>query len=229
MSLKASVQGILTDLNDLDSSGQSTTFTESQILRYMNEGRCLIESLNPSFYASVVIFKLDTGSKQQFKDCTQVLGVIGQADCETCDITSELPKCDSDPSDRWNQCWQKCETKCCNDSDTGFKLDCYKLLTGSGGIVLVEPPVPEGVDVCLAVNCMPKSKELTIEDSPSTCQDLPAITQWALYRASMVDAEDPSSFSAAQIYMRTFADLSSVQLTALKEAIDNGDKTYTGK
>ena len=222
MTLREAIYGLLEDLDDLDIKCKNTTFTLNQIKRYLIEGRCLIQEMNPEFYTELRIFKLDAGSTQRIGDCSS-MEVVGQADCESCEVICVLKPCVNKACSTYNQGWAHCEPECPTDPCDDFTIDCYIWLNRAEGVINVYPPIPENCDICLAANCQ-NSPELDLDDELAQCKDVPALMQWALYRASMVDAEDPSAFSAAQIYLQTFANLTSIKLRKLDDKLNKKDE-----
>ena len=220
MTLREAIYALLEDLDDLDIKCENTTFTLNQIMRYLIEARCLIQEMNPEFYSEFRIFKLDPGKTQRIKGCP-AMEIVGQADCDTCELMCTLCECSPEFCARFDQPWVHCEPKCPCDT---FKLECYIWVNRAEGVINVYPAVPKDCDICIGANCQENPEDLDLDDDIAKCKDVPALMQWALYRASMVDAEDPSSFSAAQIYLQTFANLTAIKLRKLDDKLDKGEE-----
>lgn len=224
MTLREAIYGLLEDLNDIDTKCENTTFTLDQIKRYLIEGRCLIQEMNPEFYTEFRTFSLDAGKTQRINMC-KAGEIVGQVDCESCEVIGTMCECTSDYLKTSSINWGvHCESGCSKDKCESFKLKCYIWINRAEGIINVHPPVPVDCDVCIGLNCQSDSGDLDLDADIAGCKDLAALMQWALYRASMVDAEDPSSFSAAQIYLNTFASLTMIKLRKLHDKLDKGEE-----
>ena len=197
------IEGIAKDLS-LDCDGDVSQSDKDDIGRYLNEGRCLIASLNPSFYAVRKTFKLDAGSVHDLCECENITKVHGQTD-DGCIVTdsAKFPT----------------EWGCESGKDKGK----FKLRSIKAGVdyITAKPPVPEGVDVHVMVSCTPKELgDATSEKNLSKCSDAMALSEWALYRGTLKDSDGEGlSIQVAQLHLRAFLDLTNIKNGALRRQL----------
>lgn len=199
------IQGFLSDLGKLNVDGSADSYDEDDILRYMNEGRCLIASLNPRFYAENKTFKLGAGNHHKICGCDQIAEVIGQAANEVCDNIRSF---------KFPQKWG-CET------DDQFEFIITRMWLDSDKKHLnTNPPIPPNTDVYVMLSCIPEMEVITEDTDFEACRDAAALSQWVLYRGTMTEAEDASSLSAAGTYLNTFAQLTSTKLKVIQNELE---------
>lgn len=196
------IDGVLYDLGLLDEQGNADSADKKAVLRYLNEGRCLIANLNPSFYGVRKTYKLDEGNVQQFCECETITKIIGQSKDDTCKQVRRF-----DFPENWG-----CDT------DYPFKIN-KAILNDNDSVVHVEPPVPAGTDVYLVVECLPKLDDIGDSTDFNACRDGAALTQWALYRATLADGSDENALALAQMHLGTFSDLTSIKLKVLQSTL----------
>ena len=219
------IDAVLEDLNDVD----AVTFSRGQILRFLNEGLFLIQSLNPAYFAEVKVFKLDEGSRQDFCECQTLVDILGQTtpsstidECtgvetlsdSVCDVVRTVPVLKSKDQRKYGSGWS-----CGSNTKENYLIESVTVYKANGGFIIVNPPVPPDTDVYLSITCSPKIEPFG-ENHDFEGRDYAALIQWALFRATLLDAESDSSLAVSNVHLRTFADLTSIQLRALKDVFE---------
>lgn len=180
MTLGELVDQLAIDLNDAAPGFQFSTWSRDQLLFYLGEGLAKAFSRRPELFKETVILKLEPGSLQDICDCEKLKpgDVLGQSTAEG-RILHELKLRSSDPRLSW-------PGRSCPD-DEPFRLKEYSL-SPDGRTLKVYPPVPPRTDVWLALRCSIAPDGGA--DTEVNSELRPAVMQWGLYRALMVEAEN---------------------------------------
>lgn len=197
--------GLASDLSLLNADCDAQQRDINDLKRYVNEARCLITSLNPQYYAVLKTIKLSAGSVHTVCECDTVTEVIGQTDkaCGGAILDTKFPQ-------KWGA---KCAT-----TDYPFTITSFNISTNA---IIVDPPVPDGVDVFLTIKCTESGgTKASDEVNLGECKDAVALSAYAMYRATLRDSDgDQASLNLAAAHLRLFAEISGLQYQVLKNEV----------
>jgi len=199
------VNGLLSDLQRLNADGSSDSGDKADILRYLNEGRCLISTLNPRFYAVNKTFEIE-GPGNIFKicECDQIAGVVGQSKDETCNSVR---------SGKFPQKWG------CKSTEGYSKILDKIRIEKDKNHIYVEPELTDTESVFVTLSCVPTLDTIT-DETDMSCKDAAALTQWVLYRATMAESNDGDALAVASVYLKTFAEVTNIKLGIIQRELE---------
>jgi hypothetical protein len=194
--------GYAEDLNDAEPGHEFTIWSREQLLRYHNEGLCLVAALRPDMFTKTVVVKVTPCVEEQSVcDCTVVHKVLGQADSNG-RILRPLRLRNTKTAMVWTG-------KKCAAPRQSTVLKEYSVDSGTNK-VSVYPPVSSGVEAWIKIECTSPPEELTL-DSPGSgatrCAFAAAVLQWVLYRAKEIDEMSPALRAAAKDHFATFGNI----------------------
>lgn len=194
--------GLASDLSLLNTECEADPQDIADLKRYLTEARCMIESLNPAYYAVFKTLKLSAGTVHQVCACEIITDYLGQAlgECGTELRSSKFPQ-------QWG--------KCVKAPEGGPILTQVEV---SKDYLKVQPPIPEGECAYVKVKCLPSDRTPAgDEDDVCNCRDFAALASYVMYRAILRDGDgDPAQIQLAQMHLRTFAEISGLQYKAAK-------------
>jgi hypothetical protein len=168
------------DLNDAAPGYRNSTWSREQLVFYLGEGLVKAFSQRPDLFKEVLVLKLEAGSLQEICDCQKLEAgdVLGQSTAGG-RVLYELKSRSADLKLAWLG-------RHCPDEGS-FRLKEYAV-SADGRTLKVFPPVPPRTDVWLAVRCalVPDGEAGTTVNGELQ----PAVMQWGLYRALMVEGEN---------------------------------------
>lgn len=210
MTLREYLGALSQDLNDLNPPGSlANRWSQSQLLRYLNEGLCHVFTLSPKSFLREMLVELEPGNLQKICADGILHKVLGQTD-ETGLVIKPLPERNEELMVRWAK-------KVCSSSrpQDDFSLSGYTFNKGDAGYFTVYPAVPPNEQVFVKVLFMEKPKALSLSDLDSEinhgCTTMNAARQWALYSALAVDDESAAAVNAAKGHIEVFFQLMKVQ------------------
>ena len=194
--------GYAEDLNDAEPGHEFTIWSREQLLRYHNEGLCLVAALRPDMFTKTLVVKVEPCTEEQVLcDCTTVHRVIGQTDKHG-RVLHPLRLRNTKSTLVWTGA--KCPTPRRNTTLTEYSLDT------STNKVSVYPPLSAAVDAWIKVECTTPPEPITAEstgDGISRCAFSAAVLQWVLYRAKEVDELSPALRDAAKGHFANFGNI----------------------
>ena len=208
--LRAHLDGLAEDLRDVEDGHENTTWSVEQLLRYLSAGLALAASLTPKKFAKRVEHKLVPGGYQK-TGCSNIIEVLGVVDEAGTVKTATARRVSAAAAAAYGDDVTTPETY-----TPAFRLAPYDHTAFT-----VDPPAPRGVNLTVALLCA--SPELfTVEDLDAelsqTAQAQFAIaSEWAMYKALIIDrnsAEDPT---VAKQHRDTF-----YQLLGLVSKVEDG-------
>lgn len=210
-----SIHGLASDLSILDSDAEIDPQDKADLLRYLNEARCMISSLNPAYYAEIKTLKLGAGGIHKVCDCEIITKVLGQVE-DACDTAIR--------SDKFPQNWG---AACSAVTATGVVLT---QILPDQNYLRVSPNIPEGETAYVMVKCLPADLPAASDETNiGKCRDAAALSAYAMYRVSLRDSDgDAGMVQLAQMHLRTFAELSGLQYKATIKALEDASATDTG-
>jgi hypothetical protein len=184
------------DLNDAAPGREFTAWKKDQLRGYLEEGFRLVSQYRPGALTTKVVLELSPGSEQDLCDCLTLSadGVLGQSDADGVVAHALRPRVSA-----LEGLWPG---RSCRSARKPFRLTEFAV-SREARALWVEPPVPEGEKVYLAVRCpvLPDVFDDDLEISSEAT--LPAI-QWALYRAKGVDGvSNPAMLEASNQHQGT--------------------------
>lgn len=211
------VKQVSIDLNDYAPGHEFTTWSASQIASYLAEGIKVAYSFRPDLFLQTTVFKLTPGSTYQKPcNCTQIRKIHGVCDANGRVLYGIRKRKNSDKLQWYG--------KTCPIDLKNFRIRDYYIDADEDSI-FVEPAPPAGQDVYVLIECakLPDSKDIT--DSYNVSAELePAIVQWALFRAKMVDSENNATiFSVAEKHRATCFQLLGIVMQS-KDLIEDKEK-----
>ena len=207
--------GLASDLSLLNKDCEADPKDIADLKRYLTEARCMIESLNPAYYAEFKTLKLSAGNIHRVCECEHITELIGQS-CTPCGgevLDTKFP-----------QQWGKCAVAADPDCFKLLKIEVHK------AYLKVKPSIPEGKCTYVTIKCLPKERiSAGDEDDVCECRDFAALSAYVMYRAILRDGDgDPAQIQLAQLHLKTFAEISGLQYQAAKAEsarIDDDDST----
>ena len=151
------------------------------MLRYWNEGVCLVADLRPDLFSCPITLKLQPGAIQDIAPCKKIGRVIGQAD-KFGNIVQSASEASTELMERWTG------SSCAllnGVGGTSYKLQSYSSDYHTNKVLTVSPPVPPGEDVYLQVNCVRDPEPACGDEEIDSldCGHRAAVTQWVIARA----------------------------------------------
>lgn len=191
MKLGAAIQALAADLNDVS----TITWQEDQLRRWLLEGMLEYSTTNPNALATDVVIKVGCDTPTELDCCEQVLNVVGQS-TESGQLLHRLYSISHDAL------WPGSSSRC----GTRNKLSEYTIEDDGKSISFYPRPLP-GSDIYVLVKCIPSLESMSA-DGVIPEELVPAVMQWALFRALSMDAENnPAAFNLAQQHRVTFNEL----------------------
>lgn len=195
------ILGLASDLSLLNSECEADSQDIADLKRYLTEARCMIESLNPAYYADFVTLKLSEGNIHRVCQCQTITELVGQSytECGSEIVPTKFPQ-------QWGKC-AKTPEDFCRLTKIELHRDYLKVL----------PAIPEGKCAYVTIKCL-KKDTLKAEDEADICQckDYAALAAYVMYRAILRDGDgDPAQIQLAQIHLKTFAEISGLQYQAV--------------
>jgi hypothetical protein len=190
------------DLNDAAPGHEFTAWPKDQLRTYVIEACRTFDSIRPNKFDQLRLLVLE--GCQDFHDvcpCSKLTatGILGQADSSG-NVFGTIKARPDGPAGQW-------PGKACPPGDP-FRIREYTL-SDDGGSVRVYPNVPPGRTAYLSVRCAVFPDE---DDSEVPDDVVPAVIQWALFRAKMVDGENNAAIvTVAAQHRATFSMLLGVK------------------
>lgn len=190
------------DLNDVEPGHEFSIWNREQLLRYHNEGLCLVASLRPDMFTKTLLVKVDPCVEEQTVcACTIIHRVIGQTD-KNGRILRSLRLRNTKTALTWTGA--KCAPPRNNNVIKEYSVD------ASTNKVSIYPPVAAGVDAWIKVECTTPPEPLTLDSEAvdmTRCAFSAAVLQWVMYRAKEVDELSPALRSAAKEHFAAFGNI----------------------
>lgn len=211
MTLHEFLDSLSEDLNDLNPAGSlPRRWSQSQLLRYVNEGLSHVYSLAPNEFMQELLVKLEPGTLQRVCGDFVLHKILGQTD-ETGLVIRPLSEYVRELMTRWTK-------KVCPVVDQGeFKLSGYTVDSADASYFQVYPAVPPNEDVFIKVLGSEPPKPLSTKDMdselPYNSTIVAAVRHWALYSALMVDDESAAEVDAAKGHLEVFFQLLKLKIS----------------
>lgn len=203
------------DLNDAAPGHAFTTWSKEQLGAYLEEAIQLAFLERPDLFLEERVLKVEPCAlRHEVECCTKIRRVLGQCDARG-RVTHMLRPRKLDMRMVWTG-------RTCATSPKTFKLTQYAIDDMDDSIWLW-PQVPAGQDVYVLVQCavLPTN----VGEGYDVPEELvPAVRQWALYRAKVIDAEvNQTVAQIATDHKQTFWQLlqASAGAPPIGEEVDN--------
>jgi hypothetical protein len=193
------------DLNDFAENYEYTTWPKEQLRAYMLEAFQLVLKSRPEIFNEDRVLALRSGSEHH--------DIRGRCGCDSLSLDGVLGQ-----SDKYGNILRRVRPRSDGALDAFPGGYCptrpYRILeyavSADGKSVRVYPSVPPRETVYLAVRCA----VIPRRDRDGVPEEIaPAVVQWMLYRAKMVDGENnPAVLSAAVYHWQTCAALLGVKI-----------------
>jgi len=194
--------GYAEDLNDAEPGHEFTIWSREQLLRYHNEGLCLVATLRPDMFTKTLVVKVDPCTEDQtLCDCSVVHKVIGQTDSAG-RLLKPLRLRNTKSAMTWTGA--KCATPRRVTQLKEYALDV------STNKVSVYPALSPGVDAWIKVECTTTPTPLTLDgtgDGVERCAFSAAVLQWVMYRAKEIDELSPALRAASKEHFTNFGNI----------------------
>lgn len=180
MQISSLLDRLAQDLNDAAPGHEFTTWPRALLLSYLEEGLQVAFASRPDFFLDQHTVKLDPCTlSHKLCGCTKIYRVLGQSTKDGHVIRQLRQRKHTD-----RLLWTG---RACTGNRRNFALLSYSI-DDVADTLWVYPAVPYGTDVYVLVECAAVPKN--VKESDSIPDDLaPAISQWVLYRALMIDME----------------------------------------
>lgn len=199
------------DLKDNEPGHEFARWDQDQLLGYLNEGLCLVGTLNPGMRSKPTTLELVEGDVQPLQCCSRMSNVIGQVDKDG-RLLAQLSKNSLTASLRWTR------KPCLRDGGVGaaFRLKSYTNSATDARFFTVSPPVPFGTKVYLRVICSRTDGWYGHGDEVDEvdCGNLIAAKFWMLYRAHFVDDEKTPEYQKAMAAAKMYFQLLGLKFKA---------------
>ena len=176
------------DLNDAEPGHEFTTWTREQLRGYITEALQAVFSFDPGLFTREVVIKLEPCTESQnVCSCSDIRSVIGQSTADG-RVLSTVRKVSSDPRLQWPG------AVCASAAAQSYSVAGYSIDPVTKKL-RVKPAPPPGQDYYLLVECAAPPNSMADTDAVPD-KYLPAVVQYALWRAKSVDNEN-SQYTAA--------------------------------
>jgi len=199
MTVDEIVRGIAQDVADLELGYEFQTFPQDQILRLVNEARCVVYALTPDKYAQVTKVLLQPCKQIQESGCDTIIKVLDQVDAAGCHIADILEPSVSKFRITWNK-----KSNCSTDAE--YKVGKAWTVTGINGSFMVDPPPPANTTIYVNVLCASKPSDLLDTDDLG-CEETAWIFHYVIFRLLSTDTESVGHKSVADTYYKSFLNL----------------------
>lgn len=195
MNLKSLRAKIALDLNENVPGHEWTTWTENQVDGYILDALLILFQERPELFVHQQILEVAASNPQDICNCTRIERVFGECN-EQGTILRPLRKRSHSDKLVW-------PGASCKQDPRYFHLREYAL-EENGTQLWVFPHPPAGLSVNVLVECLVLPDKLTA-DSELDNELVPAIIQWVLFRAKMMDGENnPAIAQIASAHQTTF-------------------------
>lgn len=199
-------------MNDLLAGYEHTRWPLDVMRQVYDEAIAAVAMFRPDAASSVVTMELKPGAMQRAPaSCQSVAKVYGQIDPETGNVDTRLEKSNSTIS-KWFP--PACGT------NAGYSIQGYEVDESVEGVFFVDPPVPKGEKVTVALACVGGC-----ESDATDCRYTPAVVEYMMYR--LYGSEDDSATSQGQMntHLRNFATFLGVNYQMVQAAMGKNDGT----
>ena len=200
-------------MNDLLPGYEHTRWPLELMRSVYDDAVSALAMFRPDTSSSVVTMELKPGAMQQAPDgCNTVSKVFGQIDADTGNVNSQIEKSDSTVS-RWFP-------PICGGSD--YEIQGYEVDDSVEGVFFVDPPVPKGEKVTVAIACVGSCKP-----DASDCRYTTAIVEFMMYR--LYGSEDDSATSQGQMntHLRNFVTFLGLNYQMVQAALGKNNGTVS--
>lgn len=189
------IEDVARYLSEFDEDESYVHWTKEDLLSYARYAIGVVGTIKKDKFIKRTEIKMKPGAVQDVpENCESNVSVIGQADENG--VVRELPK--KLKITKFPKLGRvKCESRVKTDSE--YKLTSYEYDQTDPTRILVDPPVPDGVDATLVISCyMPPSISSDSDTITAGSELEPVIFELMLYYAFGVDIEDSSSQQRSQ-------------------------------
>ena len=181
------------------------------LITYYNEALCFVATNRPDLFTEVTVMKLSPGLYQDARccGCGNVIELIAQVDKDG-NIVRQLDGADMGSSGGQQTRWYRsiCKAKPTDATAAKYVITGFEVQADMNGVFLVQPPVPPGVDVWVALKCVRtpiQGDEGSVRGgatTPTDCKFLPGIRSYVLYRALQGDRLAVGAATEAQAELK---------------------------
>lgn len=204
--------GLASDLGYRTPGEEFAGFSSDELLRWFNEGRCMVAQLRPDMFSRPVNVELQPGAVQSFECCRRISKVLGQSD-EYGQIVQPVAPTNPVLSHRWTG--RGCPAP---RDGSPYRLQGYLHDPMTPGMVTVDPPVPVGAKAYAVVLCTSEPAALTLADAdkpmPTDCGSLLAVDQWVVFRAYSRTDEESVEYRKGWAALKLFFQILNVKFRA---------------
>jgi hypothetical protein len=190
------------DLNDAEPGHEFTIWNREQLLRYHNEGLCIVASLRPDMFTKTVVVKVTPCQEEQTVcDCTIIHRVLGQSN-QSGRVFKPLRPRNIRMSLHWTG--PKCPPR-----RGAAELKEYAIESDTNTLFLY-PALPAGTDAWVKIECSTAPDAITLDSdimNPARCAFSAAVLQWVMYRAKGVDELSPALREASKEHFTVFGNI----------------------
>ena len=170
-----------------------------------------VNMFRPDAVSSVVTMELQPGAMQTAPEgCESVAKVFGQIDPDTGNVTAKAEKSNSAIS-KWfpNNC----------SAVDGYELQGYEVEESVEGVFFVDPPVPKGEKVQVALACVGGCAP-----DATDCRYTPAVIEYMMYRLYGSEDDSATSQGIMNTHLKNFATFLGINYQMAQSAMgkDNG-------
>lgn len=201
----------LTLLQDNEPGFESTTWTRSALLGWLNEGLKQIAAARPDLFTSVEKVPLQAGRNQRLPDrYTAIYAIEGnlklQADGSYA-VEDDITIADSAMLRRYKK--KRCLPKDCGgDAATGYAVKTFIRSPYNQQDFSVEPPVPKDAEVEVMASVQRRPAEYSLGDIDKevelACPNEAALLDWITHRAYTTETESAYARNAKLDHIRLF-------------------------
>lgn len=216
MNVSCHLDSLAADLGDNPTDdSQYRRWPNKDLLRYWNEGICIVASQRPDLFSCPTVVKLKPGAIQDdLSPCNTIGRVLGQVDKHGNPIPGSTPVASSAALlDRW----QGARTCALMTSPTApYRMSSFSKDAQTQKMLVVDPPVPPGKDVYLQVTCVRSPATMCPGDDATDldCGNMAAVYQWVLARAWFSSPEGSTEYNKSLAAFRMFFQLLNIKFRA---------------
>jgi len=205
---------VASSLGDAKPNAPFRRYPLRDLVAFYNEAMCFVSTHRPDLFTDYRIMKLDPGSAQDARccGCLNVIEITAQIDADGNTI-KDLTDISSSKGDVSK--WYRAPCKIVNGATTTV-ITGITIEMGMNGQFSVSPPVKPGEDIWVKVKCVraPAQQDeagVLARAAVGSCQFLPAIRSYVLYRALLGDRHASGAATEAQAEFRNVVTMLGIQ------------------
>ncbi len=183
------------DLRDLCPGYEHVSWTEAQLIAWINDGECLLCSFRPDLFSFTRVVDLSVGAEQRVDTCGVFSSAVSNVNADGSDGPT-IRKAGYTASQIWTK-------PACAGPPNKYVARSYRFDPNQKTLFYVEPPVPPGAKVRVKIVCAECPAALSIADLDAPidadCYRIAMVKQYLYSQAFGMDS-DQTNLALAQYH-----------------------------